>query len=95
MTRMRVTGFVCRGPLRLNGGMASKIDFVFVFYICVLFFPYVFLSISLSCFLITVTCFLFTRLVSIPLCIVFYFGHRDCVLFSIEGRPLQLASLSP
>ena len=35
MAMMLVTGFVCRGPLRLNGGMASKIDFVFVFlYLC-------------------------------------------------------------
>ena len=81
MTRMRVTGFVCRGTLRLNGGMASKIDFVFVFYICVLFFPYVFLSISLSCFLITVTCFLFTRLVSIPVYCLLFRSQRLCLVF--------------
>ena len=106
MAMMLVTSFVCRGPLKLNGGVAFKIDFAF--HICVLcFFSYVFLSISLSWFLITASCFLSLCLVSFMclvfylcvlflfLCLVFYFGHRDCVLFSIEGRPLQLATLSP
>ena len=71
---------VCRGPLKLNGGVAFKIDFAF--HICVLcFFSYVFFCISLSCFLITASCSLFTRLVSIPVSCCLFRSQRLCLVF--------------
>ena len=80
MARMLVTGFVCRGPLKLNGGVAFEIDFAF--HICVLcFFSYVFFCISLSCFLITASCSLFTRLVSIPVSCCLFRSQRLCLVF--------------
>ena len=63
------------------GAWHLKLILFLFFYICVLFFPYVFLSISLSCFLITVTCFLFTRLVSIPVYCLLFRSQRLCLVF--------------
>ena len=80
MAMMLVTSFVCRGPLKLNGGVAFEIDFAF--HICVLcFFSYVFFCISLSCFLITASCSLFTRLVSIPVSCCLFRSQRLCLVF--------------